>query len=120
MCDMHGITNEQAVAILNSMRTDTGNVSFGYTELEKNMALASAVRLLPSHEKFMNFQWEVRKKLEEYKKQQEGNGILSDEEKWLAIKIIEKCLKILDNCIIDAEGLKAQDVVNLNDTDDEK
>lgn len=116
---MHGITNQQAVAILNSMRTDTAHLSFGYTELEKNMALASAAQILPSHEKFINFQWELRKKLEEYKKQQESNGILSDEGKWLAIKIIEECLKILDNCILDAEGLAAQDVMNPNDTDNE-
>ena len=118
MADMHGITVPQAVEILRKMKIDKFVIT-DMDEVYSNMALDAAIQVLSLADKLNNFQWEVRKKLEGYKKQQNANEVLSDNGRWLATSVIKQCLKILDNCILEARGLTAEDGANPNDIDEE-
>ena len=117
MSDMHGITVPQTIEILRKMKVDKF-VMTDMDEVYRNMALDAAIRVLPLEEQLNNFQWEVRKNLESYKKQQESNEVLTENGRWLAAAVIEQCLKILDKCILEVHELSAQDVVNPNDVDE--
>lgn len=118
MADMHGITVPQAVEILRNMKVDKFVIT-DMDEVYRNMALDSAIRALPLQEKMNNFQWEVRQKLEEYKKQQTTNQVLSDNGRWLATSVIDQCLKILDRCILEASGLPVEGPLIPDDDEDE-
>ena len=108
MSDMHGITVPQAVEILRKMRIDKFVIT-DMDEVYRNMALDAAIEVLPLQDKMNHFQWEVRKGLEKYKKQQKDNEVLTENGRWLAVAVIDQCLKILDTCILEASGLSVDD-----------
>ena len=108
MSDMHGITVPQTVEILRNMKVDKFVVT-DMDEVYRNMALDAAIRVLPLQAKMNDFQWEVRKGLQAYKKQQKDNEVLTENGRWLAVAVIDQCLKILDACILEASGLSVDD-----------